>query len=636
MHFLEMEVVRLNNLLASRDEYVSFLEVELKSIEGEHAQELALKDEFIAEQSETISRLRKEKDAVREEVADARKELDEARAVILSLQGQILESNADKSQLEKANEDQQRLTELASKAKMDFKDIVNLLQNRIFNTNSDRTRYLNGAIDLNDPLISEMGFEAIIQEVLRQTDEIIGQEGGNADKDNTERPKYHKSGKTKKSQVGKSKKHHVFTKEILQKLGMDTSNLPEGSKLIHRKDKASGEDVWTVVLLHYQGPKTLRTEQEIGRFNVPKNDPMCSKHPQSIIKGNPVMPSLASFYLNSKFGYSLSENRIIDMLTESGADIPQSTLNKWMHEIMALMRERLQSRMLEVVKLSYFTQNDEVRVLVRSRKDKDSDFEYHVEYIHGCLSPEMKMVVMLYDEGTRGHSVPEEMIFRNSNIRCFIADRLSAYTTIVKDLEEYNLVRACCYFHGRHYWCDAYVSDSRALPVINLINSLFLVDKQAKDENMDKWQRLTLRLKYSEPIVRKLFKLLHQMKANIDDYGSLMRRAINYMLDDEKGFKAFLTDGAIELSNNAAERMFRHIAMGRRNWLHIGSHMAAQNVAFMYSLYESCRLNNINFGKYLNDILTRMMKGDTNYMAMLPCNYVGQEHEDELKVKECA
>ena len=636
LYNIQMENVRLNNENASLKDYISFLENELKSTDDEHAKELALKDEFIAHQAETISNLRKEKDDAEEDAADARKELGEARAVILSLQGQIVESNADKNQLEKDVEDKQKLAELATKAKMDFKDIVNLLQNRIFNTNSDRTRYLNGAIDLNDPLISEMGFEAIINEVLRQTDEIIGQDGGNGDKDNKERPKSQKRGRGKKSQVGKSKKHHVFTKEILQRLGMDTSNLPEGSKLIHRKDKVSGEDVWTVVLLHYQGPKTLRTEQEIGRFNVPKNDPMCSKHPQSIIEGNPVMPSLASFYLNSKFGYSLSENRIIEMLTESGADIPQSTLNKWMHEIMTLMRERLQSRMLEVIKLSYFTQNDEVRVLVRSRKDKDSDFEYHVEYIHGCLSPEMKMVVMLYDEGTRGHSVPEEMIFRNSNIRCFIADRLSAYTTIVKDLEEYNLVRACCYFHGRHYWCDAYVSDSRALPVINLINSLFLVDKQAKDENMDKWQRLTLRLKYSEPIVRKLFKLLHQMKANIDDYGSLMRRAINYMLDDEKGFKAFLTDGAIELSNNAAERMFRHIAMGRRNWLHIGSHMAAQNVAFMYSLYESCRLNNINFGKYLNDILTRMMKGDTNYMAMLPCNYVAQEHEDELKVKECA
>ena len=633
---LAMENVRLTNENASLKDYVSFLENELKSIENEYAEELALKDEFIAGQASTISNLRKEKEDALEDAADARKELCEARAVILSLQGQIIETNVDKGRLEKENEDKQKLADLAAKAKMDFKDIVNLLQNRIFNTNSDRTRYLNGAIDLNDPLIGEMGFEAIVDEVLRQSDEAIAQEGGNADKENNERLKYQNRGKSKKSQVGKSKKHHVYTKEILQKLGMDTSNLPEGSKLIHRKDKATGEDVWTVVLLHYQGPKTLRTEQEIGRFNVPKNDPMCSKHPQSIVEGNPVMPSLASFYLNSKFGYSLSENRIIEMLTESGADIPQSTLNKWMHGIMTLMRERLQVRMLDIIKLSYFTQNDEVRVLVRSRKDKDSAFEYHVEYIHGCLSPEMKMVVMLYDEGTRGHSVPEEKIFRDSNIKCFIADRLSAYTTVVKDLEEYNLVRACCYFHGRHYFCDAYVSDSRALPVINLINSLFLVDKQAKDEDMDKWQRLKLRLKYSEPIVRKLFKLLHLMKANIDDYGSLMRRAINYMLDDEKGFKAFLTDGAIELSNNAAERMFRHIAMGRRNWLHIGSHMAAQNVAFMYSLYESCRLNNINFGKYLNDILTRMMKGDTNYMAMLPCNYVGQEHEDELKVKECA
>lgn len=53
MRFLEMEVVRLNNRLASRDEYVSFLESELKSVESEHAEELALKDEFIAGQAET-------------------------------------------------------------------------------------------------------------------------------------------------------------------------------------------------------------------------------------------------------------------------------------------------------------------------------------------------------------------------------------------------------------------------------------------------------------------------------------------------------------------------------------------------------------------------------------------------------
>lgn len=107
MRFLEMEVVRLNNRLASRDEYVSFLESELKSVESEHAEELALKDEFIAGQAETISNLRKEKEDAMEDAADARKELGEARAVILSLQGMIIESNADKNQLEKENEDKQ-------------------------------------------------------------------------------------------------------------------------------------------------------------------------------------------------------------------------------------------------------------------------------------------------------------------------------------------------------------------------------------------------------------------------------------------------------------------------------------------------------------------------------------------------
>ena len=59
--------------------------------------------------------------------------------------------------------------------------------------------------------------------------------------------------------------------------------------------------------------------------------------------------------------------------------------------------------------------------------------------------------------------------------------------------------------------------------------------------------------------------------------------------------------------------------MGRRNWLNSGSHDAAQNIAFMYSLYESCKMNDIDFGEYVEDILTRMMNGDNDYESMIPC-----------------
>ena len=65
----------------------------------------------------------------------------------------------------------------------------------------------------------------------------------------------------------------------------------------------------------------------------------------------------------------------------------------------------------------------------------------------------------------------------------------------------------------------------------------------------------------------------------------------------------------LHIHNIAIERCFRHIAMGRRNWGKAGSHEAAENLAFMYSLYESCKMNNLNFGRYIEDILTRMKDG---------------------------
>ena len=55
--------------------------------------------------------------------------------------------------------------------------------------------------------------------------------------------------------------------------------------------------------------------------------------------------------------------------------------------------------------------------------------------------------------------------------------------------------------------------------------------------------------------------------------------------------------------------MFRHLAMGRRNRMHTGSHLGAENIAFVFSLFESCKLNDINFGDYIEDILTRLMEG---------------------------
>ena len=67
--------------------------------------------------------------------------------------------------------------------------------------------------------------------------------------------------------------------------------------------------------------------------------------------------------------------------------------------------------------------------------------------------------------------------------------------------------------------------------------------------------------------------------------------------------------------------------MGRRNWGKAGGNGAAENLAFMYSLYENYKMNNLNFGRYIEDILTRMKEGDKDYRAMLPCFYVEKTSE---------
>lgn len=355
---------------------------------------------------------------------------------------------------------------------------------------------------------------------------------------------------------------------------------------------------------------------------------MCSKHPNTILENNPVMPSFARFYLDSKFNLSLSENRIIEMLKGMKTRIPQSSLNLWMHQIMEALSLQLEPLMLEAIRQSKYTNNDGTRLLVRSRETKDMPFEYNIGYIQAALSLEKRLVVMLYDEGTRSHTLQEEKIFKGSSIKGFICDRAPQYSTIVNDLPEMNLVRQACWFHGRHYFVDAYLVDHRVEDILVLINTLFYIErvfKQEDDQSPEARQRF--RVKWSLPIVTRIMKKLETIKSAGKEYGEMVHRAVNYILNDREAFQKFLLDGNLDMHNIAIERCFRHIAIGRRNWLHTGSHFAAQNIAFMFGLLESCKLNNINFGEYIEDILTRILFGEQVDQSFLPCNYEPQYAE---------
>ena len=295
------------------------------------------------------------------------------------------------------------------------------------------------------------------------------------------------------------RRRRVYTATILEEMGIDTSNLPKGSKLINRKDKVTGEDTWYIKLFFHTPAKVTCREYKIGRFNVPESDPMCSKRPVRILDDNPIMPSFARFYLESKFSYNLSENRILEMLKGMKTSIPQSSLKFWMHQIMEVLREKLEPLMLETIRQSKFTNNDGTRLLVRSRETPDDPLKYTIEYVQAVLS------------------------FKDSSIVGFVADRAPQYPAIVKDLEGQELLRQACWFHARHYLVDAYLVDSRMEMLLILINALFYIERVfLQEDDQSPEHRLEFRKEWSEPIVDRIMEMLKKMRAAGDEYGQMV------------------------------------------------------------------------------------------------------------------
>jgi hypothetical protein len=633
---LQMENTRLRNLLADRDAHVKSIELERE----EWSKEARVGYISLEEHFSEIESLRKENS---QENSRLQKELDDTKSRLSVAESRIKELEDNVAKIEETHKEElakfNEVQEMADKAKaneIDMMSIVKVIQNRLFNHNSDRMRFLNSQLDIDDETVREQGFEAILQAISQDADNelsgknsIAGDQVHEGSEKKDEAPKVKLPTPKKKDKRDKKPRgRYTFSAEVLKSFGVDTSNLPEGAKAIVRKGK---KDEWTIQLFYYSPAKVYTKTYKIGRFNVKGQDPMNSKRPQTIVENNPLMPSFCRFYFESKFAYNLSEENVIRMLESMKCHFPQSTLNKYIHQIMDYLRVRLEALMLEVIRSCGFVQNDETRILVRSRKSLEEKFKYNTEYIHAALSLEKKVVVMLYKEGSRSHEIPEEKIFRGSLIECFTADRAPLYVALEKDLEEYYLQRQACWQHARHYLVDAFVSDHRVLVLIQLINALFLIEREAKARNYTPERRYRFRVDYSASIVGKIMSLLKKIRAEKDKYGALVMRAVNYILDDEKAFKKFLHDGRIEMHNNAVESVFRHIAMGRRCWLNSGSHEAAQNIAFMYSLYESCKMNDIDFGEYVEDILTRMMNGDDDYRSMIPCNYtLGKKQEKRV------
>ena len=171
-----------------------------------------------------------------------------------------------------------------------------------------------------------------------------------------------------------------------------------------------------------------------------------------------------------------------------------------------------------------------------------------------------------------------------------------------------GIVYVACLAHIRRGFVDAAkLAPENPLPVelLQRIGHLYKIEDQARQAGFGPEQRLALRQEQSAPLMAALQARLVDIRQQIAP-GSKLAQACNYALGQWSRLEEYLKDGRVEIDNNWCEGAMRPLALGRKNWLHLGSPEAGPKVAAIVSIVETCRRLDINLRAYLGDILPRL------------------------------
>ena len=182
-----------------------------------------------------------------------------------------------------------------------------------------------------------------------------------------------------------------------------------------------------------------------------------------------------------------------------------------------------------------------------------------------------------------------------------------------------RIVHAACWAHARRKFFEAAQlnpDDADATRIVGLIDDLFGIDAQARELNLDHAARHALCLERAQPLLEVI---RGEVEAARDAClpSSALGKAANYTLSLWGKLTRFLEHPELELSNNLAENSMRPVALGRKNWIHVGSQQAGPKVAAILSIVESCRRLKIPIREYLAGVLPGVADRSVQQLAEL-------------------
>jgi len=344
-------------------------------------------------------------------------------------------------------------------------------------------------------------------------------------------------------------------------------------------------------------------------------------------------PSLLAMILFEKFGQHQPLNRQAERYAKEGVPLSLSTLADQVGAGCAVLEPLLRRLEAHVFAAERLHGDDTtVPVLAKGKTDTGRCWVYvRDDRPFGGPAPP---AAMFYYSRDRTGEHPQAHLAGYAGL--FQADAYGGYTKLyASDRKPGPLVEVACWAHARRpFFAMADLAQSArrtaqgqapgaisplALEAVRRIDALFEIERPINGESAER--RRAVRQELSAPLVADLERWMREHRPKLAR-GNDVAKAMDYMLKRWTAFTRFLDDGRICLSNNAAERALRGIALGRKSWLFAGSDRGGQRAAAMYSLIVTAKMNDVDPQAWLADVLARIAEHPARRLdELLPWNW---------------
>jgi transposase len=310
---------------------------------------------------------------------------------------------------------------------------------------------------------------------------------------------------------------------------------------------------------------------------------------KSLVSDRVIIDTVVSKYCDHSPLYRQS----VIFLRDAGIDISRATLCGWVMRVGDLLIPIVGVMRRDLLNGRYI-QADETPLDVQMH---DGRGQNHQAYLWQYGTPG-GVAVFEFRMG-RGRDGPKHFLGNFEGI--LQTDDYAAYDHVGGP----KMVHAACWAHSRRRFIEAVKLNKQDLAstrIVALMDQLFAIDAQAREEKMDHAARHALRQQHARPLLDEIRAQILAASKNVLPK-SATGRACSYTLALWQKLTRFLAYAELELSNNLAENSMRPVSLGRKNWIHLGSEQAGPRVAAILSIVESCRRLKIPVRDYLAAVL---------------------------------